>query len=119
MKGPHALGHEQLEACFALIEKTSGADYKASSTGWHPAKKKAEMRSSELRYILVRDPESSIRGFASLMPTWEEGEPVVYCYEIHLENELQGCVVVLPGRLELRAANCPQLHLFRDVCSLN
>ena len=50
------------------------------------------MRSPELRYILVRDSETprAIRGFTSLMPTYEEGEPVIYCYEIHLEPELQG-----------------------------
>jgi hypothetical protein len=29
-----------------------------------------------------------------MMPTHEEGEPVVYCYEIHLEDELHGCVLL-------------------------
>lgn len=64
--------------------------------GWKPAQKRAEMRSPELRYILVRrrnrDGEGAgeIRGFTSLMPTYEEGQPVVYCYEIHLKPDLQG-----------------------------
>lgn len=61
-----------------------------------------EMRSPELRYVLVTevagdDEEKSeggaakrIRGFTSLMPTFEEGQPVVYCYEIHLMEELRG-----------------------------
>lgn len=32
----------------------------------------------------------AIRGFTSLMPAYEEGQPVVYCYEIHLKPELHG-----------------------------
>ncbi|KAK2017100.1 hypothetical protein LZ32DRAFT_551534 [Colletotrichum eremochloae] len=68
------------------------------------------MRSPELRYILVKEAppapadggvggddsekttegEGRICGFTSLMPTFEEGEAVVYCYEIHLVEELRG-----------------------------
>lgn len=52
------------------------------------------MKSPGLRYVLVQDNKSenggSIRAFTSLMPTYEEGQPVVYCYEIHLKPELQG-----------------------------
>ena len=32
----------------------------------------------------------TIPAFTSLMPVYEEGEPVVYCYEIHLSPALQG-----------------------------
>lgn len=61
-----------------------------------------EMRSPDLRYILVKeaaaaaaadvdgDDGGKICGFTSLMPTFEEGEAVVYCYEIHLLEELRG-----------------------------
>lgn len=93
LKGAPSLTAAELAACFALIEKTSGGDYRASSVGWSPSKKKVEMKSPELRYILVSDEEGSLRGFVSLMPTWEEGEPVVYCYEIHLEEDLRGFVL--------------------------
>jgi hypothetical protein len=48
------------------------------------------MRSPDLRYILVKDEAGSLGGFTSLMPTWEEGQPVVYCYEIQLKQHLQG-----------------------------
>lgn len=114
---------DDLESCFKLIEETSGEDYRGSSLGWHPAAKKEEMRSPELRYLLVRRgrgregiqdpgqqaehsgdgsarPESDtdeqqsqpIQGFASIMPTFENQEPVLYCYEVHLQPELQGLV---------------------------
>lgn len=48
-----------------------------------------EMRSPELRYILVlRDDQ--VCGFMSMMPTYENDEAVLYCYEIHLKTELKG-----------------------------
>ncbi|ROV91523.1 hypothetical protein VMCG_09444 [Cytospora schulzeri] len=79
-----------LEACFSLVEETSKQDYENSSRGWNPSAKRKEMRDPDLRYILVEDASSQIQGFTSLMPTLEEGQPVVYCYEIHLKPELRG-----------------------------
>jgi hypothetical protein len=85
------LSEDELMACFRLIEQTSRADYENSTFKWHPEKKVKEMRSTGLRYILVKEKDTmAIRGFTSLMPTYEEGEPVVYCYEIHLQPDLQG-----------------------------
>lgn len=82
-----------MEACFRLIEETSKPDYENSTTMWRPAAKRKEMQLKDLRYILVKDSAGRVRGFTSLMPTYEEGQPVVYCYEIHLKPELHGWVV--------------------------
>lgn len=84
------LSDEDLLACFQLIAKTSKPDYENSSRGWHPKQKLKEMRSPELRYILVKDEAESLAGFTSFMPTREEGQPVVYCYEIHLQQHVRG-----------------------------
>ncbi|PHH83451.1 hypothetical protein CDD82_767 [Ophiocordyceps australis] len=84
------LSRPDMQACFDLIQATSGNDYRSSAVGWHPAAKKREMASPELRYVLVRDDGGHVGGFASLMPTYENDEPVVYLYEIHLEPRLQG-----------------------------
>jgi hypothetical protein len=89
--GQPNLPQDDLQACFRLVEQTSRPDYEQSSVKWRPRKKLEEMASPELRYILVKEKETNtLRGFTSLMPTYEEGEPVVYCYEIHLQPELQG-----------------------------
>jgi hypothetical protein len=80
----------ELQACYALVEETSKPDYEASSGGWRPRAKLKEMRLPELRYILVQDAAGVTQGFVSLMPTHEQGIPVVYCYEIHLKEELRG-----------------------------
>ncbi|KAK5659264.1 hypothetical protein OQA88_1356 [Cercophora sp. LCS_1] len=89
--GSPNITESELQACLSLIEETSRKDYENSSGKWHPEKKLKEMKAPELRYILVRDRETqAIHGFTSLMPTYEEGQPVVYCYEIHLKPGLQG-----------------------------
>ncbi|KAM3514002.1 hypothetical protein MY11210_002319 [Beauveria gryllotalpidicola] len=109
LRSPEEDMHDaELEACFGLVERTSGHDYRRSAGGWHPEAKRAEMRSPGLRYILVRAAADAtslnesatensdgggggeIRAFASFMPTWEDNKPVVYCYEIHLLPELEG-----------------------------
>ncbi|CAJ2500155.1 Uu.00g030080.m01.CDS01 [Anthostomella pinea] len=113
------LSQEDLKACFDLIEETSRADYEPSSFGWKPSKKLAEMKSPDLRYILVKDVEGGgIRGFTSLMPTFEEGEPVVYCYEIHLKPELQGTGLgkLLMSFQERVAANTPPIKKVMLTC---
>ncbi|KAK0669201.1 acyl-CoA N-acyltransferase [Cercophora samala] len=88
---PAKLKQEDLNACFDLLVETSKKDYENSAGRWHPDKKLKEMKSPELRYVLVKEEETGeLQGFTSLMPTYEEGEPVVYCYEIHLKPVLQG-----------------------------
>ncbi|GAB0136722.1 hypothetical protein EsDP_00005015 [Epichloe bromicola] len=89
LRGAVALEEAHVTTCFDLIDETSGEDYRGSSLGWHPVAKKKEMRSPELRYILVLH-DDQVCGFASMMPTFENGEAVVYCYEIHLKTELKG-----------------------------
>lgn len=85
------LAEAELEACLRLVEATSGDDYRRAEAGWHPRRKRREMRSPGLRYLLVTDAaDESLAAFVSLMPTLENGEPVVYCYEIHLQPALRG-----------------------------
>ncbi|GAB1317366.1 hypothetical protein MFIFM68171_07576 [Madurella fahalii] len=116
------LSEEELQACFSLIEQTSRKDYENSAGKWHPKKKLAEMRSPELRYILVKEKDTqAIRGFTSLMPTYEEGEPVIYCYEIHLQSELQGTGLgsLLMSFHSAVAANLPPVTKVMLTCFLS
>ncbi|KAI0396462.1 acyl-CoA N-acyltransferase [Xylariaceae sp. FL0594] len=121
LMGAGSMSKADLQACFDLVEETSRPDYEASTMGWKPASKMAEMKSPELRYILVKSPEGLIHGFTSLMPTYEEGEPVVYCYEIHLKPELQGSGLgrLLMSFLETVAANTPPIGKVMLTCYLS
>ncbi|KAK5634855.1 hypothetical protein RRF57_010568 [Xylaria bambusicola] len=115
------LSSDDFNTCYHLIEETSRADYEASTTGWKSVKKIAEMKSPELRYILVKNEEGVVRGFTSLMPTYEEGEPVVYCYEIHLASELQrtGLGRLLMSFLESVASHTPPIKKIMLTCFLS
>ncbi|KAI0190811.1 acyl-CoA N-acyltransferase [Astrocystis sublimbata] len=116
-----SLESADMVACYDLIEETSRADYEASTTGWKPEKKRAEMKSPELRYIVVKNSEGTVQGFTSLMPTYEEGTPVVYCYEIHLKPELQrtGMSRLLMSLLESVAAQTPPIGKVMLTCFLS
>lgn len=105
----------EIEACFDIVERTSGKDYRGASCGWHPEAKRAEMRSPGLRYLVVTTDQGqenasdrsaagqaggggAIRAFTSFMPTFEDNQPVVYCYEIHLLPEMERYVYPPPPK---------------------
>ena len=99
------LSPTELNSCFDLISITSASAYAASSLGWHPTKKRNEMRLPDLRYILVRLTISSspaVEAFLSFMFTYEDGFEVIYIYEIHISEGLRGCGLgkVLMGMVE-------------------
>ena len=90
------MSERELNWSFQLIHETSSKQYAASSLGWHPIKKKREMRLLDLKYILAKkdwggtyDPCEKIDGFLSFMLTEEDGIEVIYCYEIHLDKSFQ------------------------------
>ncbi|KAK4124285.1 hypothetical protein N657DRAFT_644499 [Parathielavia appendiculata] len=116
------LSEDDLMACFQLVELTSRKDYEKSAAKWHPDKKLKEMRSPELRYILVKEKGTeTIRGFTSFMPTYEEGQPVIYCYEIHLQPDLQrtGLGTLLMGFHSNVASNLPPITKVMLTCFLS
>ena len=61
----------ELDACFGLVEMTSGRDYEASSIGWHPALKRQEMLDSTMIYLLIRQGDV---GVAAPEPTQGESQ---------------------------------------------
>lgn len=100
-KSSGQLTEDELNECFNLIKSTSRQDYEGSSWGWHPKRKKREMKEDEMRYLLVRSadkPSKSgstaldpVQGFTSFMLTHDSNPsmPVLYIYEIHLEKPLR------------------------------
>ncbi|MCJ1438741.1 hypothetical protein MMC27_008131 [Xylographa pallens] len=92
-----------LSTCFDLIATTSASTYAGSSTGWHPRKKRKEMRLPDLRYFLVnRTPDGPLEGFLSFMLTYEDGKEVIYVYEVHFAETLRkgGLGKLLMGLVE-------------------
>lgn len=86
----------ELNRCFNLIEGTSREDYEPSSFGWHPTRKRREMKEKEMRYLQVYkaspgEPDQ-FEGFLSFMVTHDSSPvvPVLYIYEIHLTDNARG-----------------------------
>lgn len=99
LRAAGGLSQSELTDCFGVLRDSSAADYRASADGWHPARKRREMRLLDMRYILLGRssllcPEVEmglpVAGFLSFMLTVEDGIEVIYCYEIHLEKYVRG-----------------------------
>jgi ribosomal protein S18 acetylase RimI-like enzyme len=80
---------DNLEECLRLIETTSAQDYETSEIKWSPSKKRKEMKLPDMKYILLTEQDRVI-GFISFMVTYEDGNEVVYIYEIHFSPDWQG-----------------------------
>ena len=102
LKTSKDLTNAELSSCFQLIESTSRPDYEASPHwGWHPKRKRHEMKEHDMRYLLVRSGSSTetsglaadepVLGFLSFMLTHDSTPtaPVVWVYEIHLSEALR------------------------------
>ncbi|KAL5890129.1 hypothetical protein ACKVWC_005345 [Pyricularia oryzae] len=113
-----AMTDPDLTSCLDMIDLTSGQDYRNSSMGWNRDAKLAEMKSPGLRYILVRDDGGAMAAFTSFMPTYEEGQPVLYCYEIHLLDRVRksGLGRLLMGYLCNIAATLPPITKVMLTC---
>ncbi|KAL8726734.1 MAG: hypothetical protein Q9166_006529 [cf. Caloplaca sp. 2 TL-2023] len=85
----YSITANDFERCFGLVHSSSAHVYAASSIGWSPSKKRKEMKLPDLRYLLLYDSTTCIRGFLSFMLTYEDGHEVVYCYELHLDPAVQ------------------------------
>ncbi|KAJ2906400.1 uncharacterized protein MKZ38_001760 [Zalerion maritima] len=175
--GAPRMSREDLKQCYDLIEHTSRQDYERAAAGWKPGRKMREMKSVELRYLLVlegggagqkgkcgcasegKDEDGQVSeragggaesggggegkggprdgngieeedagrkagqvaGFSSMMPTYEDGRPVLYCYEIHLGDSLLGAGLgrTLISHLLTIAANIPSVQKLMLSCFLS
>nr|POE77687.1 n-alpha-acetyltransferase 40 [Quercus suber] len=97
LASPEDAGSAILSEAFDLIEATQQGYYLNSSIGWHPRRKKAEMREEAMRYLLVRQAaqhNSSRRllGYLSFMLTFDSlpSMPVLYIYEVHIDGNDTG-----------------------------
>lgn len=119
LEGPSTLSQTELDACFHLIETTSAEDYKKSKAGWKPRSKRKEMKLLDLKYLLVKR-DNRVEGFLSLMPTYEDDYPVIYCYEVHLSPALQrsGLGTILMKHLEFIGSKVPGAAKIMLTCFL-
>ncbi|KAI7199051.1 hypothetical protein KC343_g811 [Hortaea werneckii] len=94
LESAKSMSSDHLNLCFSLIEATSIQDYKNSSFGWCPKRKKKEMKEKGMRYVMIErdNPDEPLHGFLSFLPTHDSSPsvPVLYIYEIHLREIARG-----------------------------
>lgn len=84
-----------LSTAMFMIERTQRTHYRNSSIGWHPKRKKAEMRDKSMRYLFAFQPDKKyapggfLLGFLSFMLTFDStpSVPVLYIYELHVGKD--------------------------------
>jgi GNAT superfamily N-acetyltransferase len=54
VRSPNVIEDGDMKVLLGLVEMTSGHDYRASSIGWDPRKKREEMMDKDMMYLLVR-----------------------------------------------------------------
>ncbi|KXN89962.1 N-alpha-acetyltransferase 40 [Leucoagaricus sp. SymC.cos] len=83
------LGDEEKTAIWGLFEGNMRDLYSGSSFGWNPADKKKEIFHMLSRFLLVYDPDKKANLIAFCMFRFEneEGEDVVYCYDIQISSQ--------------------------------
>ncbi|RPA83500.1 hypothetical protein BJ508DRAFT_360473 [Ascobolus immersus RN42] len=85
------LDDETLQTCFQLVKDGCKDMYDRSEMRWSNSKKKEEMRMKGMNFLVLRDSETTeFAGFLSMLVTVEEGEELIYCYELHITPSKHG-----------------------------
>ncbi|XP_064481112.1 N-alpha-acetyltransferase 40-like [Ornithodoros turicata] len=95
------------EWAFQLTTTNMSSMYEASNWGWNPSSKQKELSHSAALYLVAkRQCNHEPCGFVHFRFDMDFGHPVVYCYEIQLEADVQrhGLGTFLMGILEKLAA---------------
>lgn len=81
---------EDINWAFDLTKHNMQLLYENSSWGWNDKKKKEEMTEDKSRYLIARAESGKAVGFSHFRFDLEEGDEVLYCYEIQVESEARG-----------------------------
>lgn len=83
------LSDEQFDWVFELFSKNMEDFYRKSEWGYDEDLKKSELRATTARYIIVKNTEDKKIGFLHFRFVIEANEPVLYCYELQVEQAYQ------------------------------
>ncbi|EDV23996.1 uncharacterized protein TRIADDRAFT_26664 [Trichoplax adhaerens] len=79
-----------LEWAFNLTKQNMQSMYITSEWGWDDKEKKEEMFDKKGWYLIARNDQNIPIGMVSFRFDIEEGDAVVYCYEIQLSQSIRG-----------------------------
>lgn len=81
---------EDIDWAFNLTKHNMQLLYENSTWGWNDKKKKDEMTEDKAWYLISRVESGKAVAFSHFRFDLEEGDEVLYCYEIQVESEARG-----------------------------
>lgn len=83
------LTQEEMDNIFALLKHNMQDLYEKSAWGWDETTKKEELFDENAKYLMAKNNDEKIIGFTHFRYDVEANHPVLYCYELHIEEEFQ------------------------------
>lgn len=68
----------------ALVRTNMQQAYSRASWGWNERRKELELAHDDARHVVLREPGGNVVGFVHIRFLVEDGEPVLYLYEIQV-----------------------------------
>lgn len=84
------MSKEDIDWAFDLTKHNMQLLYENSSWGWSDKKKRDEMTEDKAWYLLAKCESGKAIGFSHFRFDLDEGDEVLYCYEIQLESNVRG-----------------------------
>ncbi|GFY57434.1 n-alpha-acetyltransferase 40 [Trichonephila inaurata madagascariensis] len=83
------LSSEDTKTIFDLLKINMESFYNKSDWGWEDNFKLEELTHKDARFLIVRDSTDKIVGFSHFRFDMESNYPILYCYELQIENAIQ------------------------------
>ncbi|CAH3024068.1 unnamed protein product [Porites evermanni] len=84
------MSKEDIDWAFDLTKHNMQLLYENSSWGWSDKKKRDEMTEDKAWYLVAKCESGKAIGFSHFRFDLDEGDEVLYCYEIQLESNVRG-----------------------------
>ncbi|KAJ7365417.1 N-alpha-acetyltransferase 40 [Desmophyllum pertusum] len=81
---------KDIDWAFDLTKHNMQLLYENSPWGWNDKKKKDEMTEDKAWYLMAKDESAKAVAFSHFRFDLEEGDEVLYCYEVQVESEARG-----------------------------
>ncbi|GIY27286.1 n-alpha-acetyltransferase 40 [Caerostris extrusa] len=78
-----------LDQIFDLLKQNMKDLYENSEWGWNEDDKLEELKDKDARYLIARDPTHKIVGFSHFRFDVEVNYPLLYCYELQIDSQVQ------------------------------
>lgn len=81
------LNKDEVQWVFDVTKRNMQTLYETSPWGWNDKKKMDEMTDHRACYLMAKDEQGKFVGMSHFRFDLDEGDEVLYCYEIQLERE--------------------------------